>query len=101
VQALDHATGYIMAAAVLRGLAQGAATTRVSLARTAALLYGVTPEDAAPAIRSAEENDFAESLEQTVWGAIRRLRPPAVVGSAAMHWALPAGPLGSADPSWQ
>jgi crotonobetainyl-CoA:carnitine CoA-transferase CaiB-like acyl-CoA transferase len=52
VQALDHATGYLMAAAVVRGLidgvrGNGATTARLSLARTALLLgkplAGVSP----------------------------------------------------------
>ena len=48
VQALDHATGYIMAAAAVRGLADLLARgtgggVRASLARTAALLVGLPP----------------------------------------------------------
>ncbi len=100
VQALDHATGYMIAAAVLRGLAQGAVTTRLSLARTASLLCSVAPEETGPAIHQADDGDFAQALESTVWGPIRRLRPPAAAGGAAMRWDRPAGPLGSAEPPW-
>jgi crotonobetainyl-CoA:carnitine CoA-transferase CaiB-like acyl-CoA transferase len=101
VQALDHATGYIMAAAAVLGLAQGAVTTRVSLARTALLLCGAPPADAGPAIEKAEAEDFAVEPEQTVWGPARRLRPPVIIGEAPMRWDRPAGPLGAAEASWQ
>ena len=53
VQALDHATGYLMAAAAVRGLAlrlsEGQATSAsLSLARTAALLMGTPREGIEP-----------------------------------------------------
>jgi hypothetical protein len=100
VQALDHATGYIMAACVARGLARGAATMRVSLARTAALLCGIPAEAAQPAIAKPEETDFAAATEHTAWGPARRLRPPASIGDTFMRWDRPAGHLGAAEPSW-
>src|SRR6202022_2568865 len=69
VQALDHAAGYLMAAAAVRGLrakmsARSGSTWRLSLARTAALLTSLgtlssradlaaeTPEDVAPDIEA-------------------------------------------------
>lgn len=100
VQALDHATGYIMAAAVGLGLAQGAVTTRVSLARTAHLLCGTAPTPAGPIIAGPEEGDFAADVEHTAWGAARRLLPPAMIACVPMRWDRPAGKLGAAPPSW-
>jgi hypothetical protein len=100
VQALDHATGYIMAAAVARGLAQGAVTIRVSLARTAALLCSLPTGAGQPAIASALPSDFAVDTERTAWGLAHRLQPPAVIGHTAMRWDRPAGHLGSAEASW-
>lgn len=100
VQALDQATGYIMAAAVVRGLARGGATTRVSLARSASLLCEHAAGPAGPAIGAPTEADFTPTDERTVWGVLRRLRPPATIGGIAMQWDRPAGPLGAADPSW-
>jgi hypothetical protein len=105
VQALDHATGYLMAAAVLRGLlgrlaenrAMGA---RLSLARTAKLLTDTAPEAGAQPLSAAGQADLSTSVEHTEWGAARRLLPPLVVGGVAMAWDRPASSLGSAAPAW-
>lgn len=106
VQALDHATGYLMAAAAVRAVTRrftaGEATTaRLSLARTAAALtdFGEAPSDAAFA--PAAENDFAGGIERTSWGDARRLRPPAAVDGAPVRWEHPASMLGSAAPAWR
>ncbi len=105
VQALDHATGYLMAAAVIRGLnarLSGSAwrTACLSLARTAELLFvggsAATPEDFPPAMRA----DFASNLEITPWGPARRLKPPVGFSNCAMRWDRPAQELGSAAPQW-
>ncbi len=106
VQALDHATGYLMAAAALRGmtrrLVDGSATlSRVSLARTAALLtaYPHSAEDSAP-LASETSDDFAPDDEVTPWGRARRLRPPIEIDGAPLRWTIPAGALGSSPPGW-
>ncbi|NUA31743.1 acyl-CoA transferase [Cupriavidus basilensis] len=104
VQAIDHATGYLMATAAIRGLAQRLATgagceVRASLARTAHLLVAgaqgetslVPPE--APA-------DLAETMEATAWGPARRLRSPATVQGAPMLWDRPADRLGASLAQW-
>ncbi|AWN49665.1 acyl-CoA transferase [Methylobacterium terrae] len=105
VQALDHATGYLMAAAVLRGLTRRLATgrgagARAALARTAHLLAAAppaAPEDPpAPPTRA----DYAEAPEPTAWGPALRLRPPLTLDGVPMRWDRPAGPLGAADPVW-
>ncbi|MET7245055.1 CoA transferase [Methylobacterium sp. EM32] len=105
VQALDHATGYLMAAACLHGLTRRLATgrgsaARLSLARTAALLASApaTPAEAAPA--APERADFAEVPEATGWGPALRLRPPLALDGVPMAWDRPAGPLGAAGPAW-
>ncbi|SFU54693.1 CoA-transferase family III [Methylobacterium sp. 174MFSha1.1] len=105
VQALDHATGYLMAAACLHGLARRlatghGATARLSLARTAALLAAAPaplPEEAPAAPGRA---DFAEALEPTGWGPALRLRPPLALDGVPVAWDRPAGPLGAAAPAW-
>ena len=104
VQALDHATGYIMAAAAVRGLtgrlSTGAGcTVRTSLAGTAALLIGLPPGDPGP-LAPETPGDLADAMEATAWGPARRLRPPCGVEGAPMRWQTPAGPLGSAAASW-
>ncbi len=100
VQALDHATGYIMAAAVARGLALGGVTTRVSLARTATLLCSLPPTAGGPAIGQPEDGDLAANAERTAWGRARRLRPSVTIGDTTMRWDRAAGALGAADAVW-
>jgi len=104
VQALDHATGYIMSAAVLRGLTGRLATgrgstVRTSLAGTAALLVGMPAGRPVP-LAPETPGDLADTTEATAWGTARRLRPPCAVEDAPMRWRRPATPLGSAAPAW-
>ena len=105
VQALDHATGYLMAAAVLRGLslrAQGAGAlrARLSLARTAELLLGSPPPEAAGAHAPLDEADLEPAIEHTPWGPARRLRAPWRIEGVDTRWDLPAAELGSSPPRW-
>ncbi len=105
VQALDHATGYIMAAAVARGLLRRrtelvGSTMRVSLARTAAVLLDGGPADEAPPLAPQEAADFSPELEATAWGAAHRLRPAVTIENAPMRWQRPASDLGSSPPAW-
>ena len=104
VQALDHAAGYLIAAAAVRGLAERAASgagssRRLSLTRVAALLASERTE-ANAAFAPAGEADYAPGIEATDWGPARRLAPPAAVEGAPMRWARPAGRLGAAPPVW-
>jgi crotonobetainyl-CoA:carnitine CoA-transferase CaiB-like acyl-CoA transferase len=105
VQALDHATGYLMAAAVVRGLidgvrGNGATTANLSLARTA-LLLGQPDAHARPtaSMRPADP-DYAPGEEATAWGLAKRLRAPAAVDGAAMQWGRGASQLGTDAPSF-
>jgi hypothetical protein len=104
-QALDHATGYLMAAAALRGLAlrlrdRTASVARLSLARIAAALAGSGRETGGVAFSGMGEADYAEAIEWTPWGAARRLRPPVTVGEVVLYWNRPASDLGSAPAEW-
>jgi crotonobetainyl-CoA:carnitine CoA-transferase CaiB-like acyl-CoA transferase len=108
VQALDHATGYLIAAAVVRALiarlTEGQTlTARLSLARTAKLLTDSLPAPgrSSTPLAPATEDDYAPSLEQTEWGAARRLLPPAAIDGAPMSWARSASSLGAAVASWR
>lgn len=106
VQAIDHATGYLMATAAIRGLAQRLATgagceVRASLARTAHLLVAGTVlqgQATMPAPETAA--DLAAVAENTTWGPARRIKPPAMVQDAPMHWERPASKLGTALAHW-
>lgn len=106
VQALDHATGYLLAAAALRGLRarqlDGAGTgARMSLARTARLLMDLPRRSfQGPAVKVADA-DYAPAVEHTAWGDLRRLRPPATIEGMPLVWDLPAAPLGSDDAVWR
>ena len=108
VQALDHATGYLMAAATVRALTLRAergigSIVRASLARTGAVLMaGGTrpmPEPQPQAPESAA--DWEDASEHLVWGAARRVRWPLQVAGVTPGWTRPATPLGSAPAQWQ
>lgn len=105
VQALDHATGYLMAAAVLRAVRVRNETgailsARLSLARTAALLVSQGAHDfRGEAIDQATE-DFETSMEMTSWGPGRRLRFPAQIDAKGPDWRHPAGRLRVDPPAW-
>lgn len=105
VQALDHATGYLMAAAVLRALRVRQASgrllsARLSLARTAALLVaGGVREPAAP-LDPETEADLAPQPEATGWGPARRVMFPLHLDGQPPVWPHPAGPLRRDTAAW-
>lgn len=104
VQAIDHATGYLMAAAVVQGLARRRATgagcaARLSLARTAHWLVSAGRHPVEP-LAPEQAGDVGEALESTSWGPARRVRAPLQVRGATMRWERPALALGSAQPHW-
>ncbi len=106
VQALDHATGYLMAALALRGVTQrlrsGEGTeARVSLARTAKLLVDTSKVDESVELAPETNDDLSACVEATAWGDARRLRPPLTIEGTPMLWDYPAARLGSAPPTWQ
>ncbi|HXQ46534.1 MAG TPA: CoA transferase [Caulobacteraceae bacterium] len=105
VQALDHATGYILATAAVRGLsarrAAGAGSTwRASLARTAALLASAPASGASQPFADRSDADLATGVETTAWGLARRLKPPVAIEGAPMRWDRPAADLGSSPARW-
>ena len=105
VQALDHATGYIMAAAAVRGLTRRlrervGSGTRTSLARTAALLTAAPMPDRNEAFAAVGDADFSDAIEATSWGPAHRMRPPVIAEGAGMRWDHPASELGSSKPEW-
>lgn len=101
VQALDHATGYLMAAAVIRGLAtRSGFRARASLAGAAQLLVSRRPAAPTSNVVSATDADWADERELTQLGPAHRLRPPVQIGETVMRWERPAAPLGSSPPEW-
>lgn len=104
VQALDHATGFLEAAAALRGLTERLHTgwggeVRLSLAATAQLLVDLGP---GPGLGEAALQPLPAFLEEasTAWGPVARVRLPGRVGSLTPSLALPAGPLGRDAARW-
>jgi hypothetical protein len=100
-QALDHATGYLIAAATCRALSEylerGRLThSRLSLAATAEALMGLgeVGDPKAP-VPSAEV--VARYLEEadSNFGPLQRVRVPACIEGVRPAFARPAGPLGS------
>ncbi|MEZ5259351.1 MAG: CoA transferase [Ilumatobacteraceae bacterium] len=103
VQALDHATGYLLAAAALRGwrhrLRDGRGSTgRVSLARTARPLVDGPRGDPEHRFRPLDSDDLDPELEATPWGPARRVRPPVRFDGMSLRWPSPTQDLGTAEP---
>lgn len=104
VQALDHGTGYLMAAVVLSALAAAArgqeiGVARLSLARMAEELVALPKTLAGEAITAASDADFGPH-EASGWGPARRLSPPLTLKGCGMCWSLPATPSGSHTVAW-
>jgi len=105
VQALDHATGYLTAAAAIRGVERRLATgrgvaARLSLARTAKLLLDLGAGEHERPLTPETPSDVAAEVETTPWGGARRLNPPVSIQHIPMHWSLPACELGSSPAGW-
>ena len=105
VQALDHATGYLMAAAAVRGLRERqesghGSIWQLSLARTAGLLTGSDAEPIPQSLAGPGPDDMSHEVEQTFWGPARRLQPPLMISGTPLKWDRPAAPLGSSSPAW-
>ena len=99
VQALDHSTGYLIAASVLRAVRVRQATgnvmrARLSLARTAALLVsgGFAPPHCIHA--APNEDDLLDAtIEHTHWGPARRVAFPVEIDGRGPVWRHAAGPF--------
>jgi hypothetical protein len=104
LQALDHATGYLMAASAIKLLAERlrngqAGTARLSLARTAKLLIENGPGTDEP-LRAEDEGDQGMLVEQTAWGPAHRLHVPLKITGTPLQWDIAASELGSHRAQW-
>jgi crotonobetainyl-CoA:carnitine CoA-transferase CaiB-like acyl-CoA transferase len=105
-QALDQATGYLMAAAALRALTEReeagtGARVRCSLARTAEILIA-GPRNSPEAGTLSRSRMFTKgAVVQTDWGPARRLPLAVHVDDTPMEWEIAAGPLGVHEPVWE
>ena len=103
IQALDHATGYLMAAAALCALrlqrADGhARSARLSLARTAHMLISNGVRD--PIAPTSSETCATELTEMTHWGPARRVAFPVALDGRGPFWQRQAAPFRSAKAEW-
>ncbi|MHC6594898.1 CoA transferase [Arthrobacter sp. C152] len=106
VQALDHATGYGVAAAAVLLLAERRQTgrggaARLSLARTAEELFSLAPDipapnTAAPAKLPAPGYRTIESS----YGQLRYVPPPLLVSGRTLDYASAPPPYGSSRLAW-
>lgn len=106
VQALDHATGYLLAAAAVTGLTRRltdgtGSRWRASLARTALLLVDTGMSDVVHETRVSPPIAGVGPVERTAWGEARRIPAPLEMEGAPLHWSLAARPLGSDPPRWE
>ncbi|MFC4496099.1 CoA transferase [Streptomyces ovatisporus] len=115
-QALDHGTGYLLAAAVLRSLTEqrrgrcGSGVVRVALAQTADwLLNGLSPQQGPPRLapKSADAfdgtpHDPAPWLNETrsPLGRLRYALPPVAYDGGPADWSRPPGAPGTDPVAW-
>jgi hypothetical protein len=104
VQGIDHATGYLMAASAITGLARRrengrGSRWRVSLARTAQLLIDGGPQDT-NARTTLGQPTVSDGIEDTTWGPAQRIVPPLAVTDARLLWDRPARTIGADAPAW-
>lgn len=105
VQALDHGTGYLMAAAAVRGIIERLKTgrgmqARLSLARTAKFLVDHAKPNDTTALAAETPADLDPWPEHTTWGEARRVRWPVAMDGCEAKWNYAASPLGSAPAEW-
>jgi len=103
VQALDHATGYLLAAAVGRALTRRltrSAVSRIlaSLIGTANLLWSLPRPADLPSAPSREDFELVDT--STAWGPARRVPLPGSIAGVTSSWRIEAGPLGRDRPTW-
>ncbi|MFE7561481.1 CoA transferase [Kitasatospora sp. NPDC057500] len=112
-QALDHGTGYLVAAGVLRSLTDqrtdqragrpGGRHLRYSLAGTASwLLHGIAPTADPHLPPNDEPYDPARWLTGTdsPYGRLRHALPPVGYAGAPADWTRPPGRWGTDAPRW-
>ncbi|MFI9779745.1 CoA transferase [Streptomyces sp. NPDC051956] len=107
-QALDHGTGYLLAAAVLRAVTEqldegGTRALRLALARTAHWLTRELQRGPTAATETYDAEDPARWLTETdsPAGRLRHALPPAGFAGGPVNWARPSGLWGTDGPEWR
>ena len=104
VQALDHATGYLLAASVGRALtrrltASVVSRVRASLVGTANLLWALPRPSVQPTMPRREDIALVDTM--TAWGPARRAALPGEISGVPAELRIEAGPLGRHQPAWE
>ncbi|MFT6302198.1 MAG: crotonobetainyl-CoA:carnitine CoA-transferase CaiB-like acyl-CoA transferase [Granulosicoccus sp.] len=116
-QALDHVTGYLMAASVVRAIREKYTSGRIfaarlSLARQAKLLQDLTAsvnEESGNAkhgdslkntLASIVDSHLVSAIEITPWGDLKRLRLPYEIDGVQLGFSHPVCKLRSSAPTW-
>lgn len=102
---LDHATGYLMAAAAARGLTrrlrEGIGTrTRFSLARTAELLCRIEAVPDEAVLELPVEGPWEPRIASGPNGPARRIIPPLRIPGADFFFDRPGDPFRTSTPAW-
>lgn len=107
VQALDHATGYLIAAAVLRAVTQrikegGGWHAELSLAQTAAwLLNQPVTARATDRTKALDSKSRNMATRDTALGTLRYVLSPIQVDGLSRDWAHPVHRQGSDPATWR
>lgn len=104
-QVMDLGTGYLIAAAAIRGLTKRLADGegsrwRLALARSSRHIVGqqeVPSEHVLPWPVTGPTEDVAH---WTPGGPVKRFLPPVGIGDIPLFWEYPGDPYGSATPMW-
>ena len=106
-QALDHASGYLMAFAAMVALTRrmtegGSWHVRVALARTARWFQDLGRVEGGLDCAETALEDIPDLVEdrETGFGRLTAVRHAARLSDTPAHWARPSMPLGSHDPVW-
>jgi len=106
-QALDHASGYLMALGAMAGLMRrgergGSWHVRVALARTGRWLQGLGRLEHGFDCPGIDEQDLSDLLYDTDsgFGRLSVMRHAARLSETPVHWARPAVPMGAHAAEW-
>jgi len=106
-QAIDHASGYLMAFGAMTALARRAAEggswhVRVSLAQTGHWLRGFGRVPDGLAFPDPGDKDVQDRLEEndSGFGRLTTVRHAATMSETLPRWARPSVPLGTHRPEW-
>ncbi|WP_405642508.1 CoA transferase [Streptomyces sp. NBC_00019] len=103
-QALDHGTGYLLAAEVLRALTEqsdegGSRFLRLALARTAEWLMNGIPADSRGDVAYDGPDAWLAETDSGL-GRLRYALPPVSFAGGPTDWARPPGPWGADPARW-